>query len=411
MIFPLIQKEIRDAFRNRWLQSYMIIIGLLGIMVISFGMRQVVVNGLQMYGRTTATLINLCLTIAPLFAISLGGSSVSGEKDNGTLEQLLVQPISRSQLIISKYSALWISTFFANLMGFLPSVIFLLVMTGFSNSAYLLLFPLISQLLISVMLSVGFLVSVYSKTRAQSQMISILLWFVFVLVYDFLLIGSLSVISTPSISSLVMFLFLNPIDSIRVLAVLLIEPDLYMLGPAGAFLMQTYHITGVIIMISTTLIFWIVLPLVLSIYHFKLKPKRNKSRKFSTGFVVVMFSFFIFSCSSEKKEAKNPLLEKPSYDVEVTAENAAAGKSIYLVNCAPCHGNEGKGDGPAAATLNPKPRNHTDGSYMNKLENERIFKVIKQGGGAYGYPSMPANPQLKDEEIKHLIAFLRSIAK
>ena len=34
-------------------------------------------------------------------------------------------------------------------------------------------------------------------------------------------------------------------------------------------------------------------------------------------------------------------------------------------SCALCHGTEGKGDGPASAGLNPKPRNHTDGSYMN----------------------------------------------
>lgn len=414
MIPSIIKKEIRDAFSNRWLQVYILILALLGIIVVSFGMRQVVMNGLQMYGRTTATLINLCLLIAPLFSISLGSSSIAGEKESGTLEQLLVQPITRTELLLSKYAGLWISTLIATLAGFSPSVIFLLFYSGFQHSVYLLLFPLISQLLISVMLSIGFMISVLSKSRAQAQMVSILLWFFFVLVYDFLLIGGLSVIPSPSISTLTAFLLFNPIDSIRVLSILILEPDLYLLGPAGAYIMQTFNQTGAILMISSTLAVWILLPMTLSVFIFRLKPsgKKTKAGKLIPLMGILSLMLLLFSCSKgEKKPEKNPLLEKPSYEVELTAENSEKGKALYLINCAPCHGTGGKGDGPASAALNPKPRNHTDGAYMNKLENERIFKVIKQGGGAFGYPSMPANPQLKDEDIKYLIAFLRSIAK
>ncbi len=39
------------------------------------------------------------------------------------------------------------------------------------------------------------------------------------------------------------------------------------------------------------------------------------------------------------------------------------GREIYHVRCAPCHGNEGKGDGPYAMTLNPRPRDFTLGMY------------------------------------------------
>jgi len=46
----------------------------------------------------------------------------------------------------------------------------------------------------------------------------------------------------------------------------------------------------------------------------------------------------------------------------------AAGRQTYLQNCATCHGDSGRGDGPAAANLNPKPADltvhvplHTDG--------------------------------------------------
>lgn len=414
MLTTLIRKEIRDSFSNRWLQAYILILALLGIIVVSFGMRQVVMNGLQMYGRTTATLINLCLMIAPLFAISLGAASISGEKESGTLEQLLVQPITRTELLLSKYAGLWISTFIATLAGFFPSVVFLIFYSGLQHSFYLLLFPMISQMLISVMLSIGFLISVLSKTRSQAQMISILLWFFFVLIYDFLLIGGLSVIPSPSISTLTAFLFFNPIDSIRVLSILILEPDLYLLGPAGAYIMQTFNQTGAILMITSTLIIWVLLPMATALFIFRLKTsgKKTKIKNMIPVTGILSLSLILFSCSKpEKKNAINPLLLKPTYEVEQTPENVAKGNTIYQINCSPCHGKGGAGDGPASAALNPKPRNHTDGAYMNKLDNEHLFKVIKQGGGLYGFPTMPANPQLKDEEVKMLIAFLRSIAK
>jgi mono/diheme cytochrome c family protein len=37
----------------------------------------------------------------------------------------------------------------------------------------------------------------------------------------------------------------------------------------------------------------------------------------------------------------------------------ARGEVLFKQNCTSCHGDAGRGDGPAAATLNPKPRNFT----------------------------------------------------
>ena len=56
------------------------------------------------------------------------------------------------------------------------------------------------------------------------------------------------------------------------------------------------------------------------------------------------------------------------------AQDAAAGKEIYEQYCALCHGPEGKGDGSLSANLDPKPRNHTDGAYMNALSDDRSLE-------------------------------------
>ena len=45
---------------------------------------------------------------------------------------------------------------------------------------------------------------------------------------------------------------------------------------------------------------------------------------------------------------------------EETADAPAnPGKDLYDQNCASCHGDAGAGDGPAGASLDPKPRNYS----------------------------------------------------
>lgn len=89
------------------------------------------------------------------------------------------------------------------------------------------------------------------------------------------------------------------------------------------------------------------------------------------------------------------------------------GKAKYMENmrCSACHGEMGKGDGPAAVALNPKPRNYTDCNEMGKRSDADLFKVIKEGGPAVKLsPLMIAfGAQLNDKEIWDIVAFIRSI--
>ena len=82
---------------------------------------------------------------------------------------------------------------------------------------------------------------------------------------------------------------------------------------------------------------------------------------------------------------------------------------LFKTRCAPCHGEHGKGDGPGAAALNPKPRNYTDGTWQDKVKDEDIKKTILYGGAAVGKsPQMPANPDLDGKpELDGLVKVVR----
>jgi mono/diheme cytochrome c family protein len=94
------------------------------------------------------------------------------------------------------------------------------------------------------------------------------------------------------------------------------------------------------------------------------------------------------------------------------AQDAKAGQEIYVQYCALCHGPQGKGDGSLSANLDPKPRNHTDGAYMNALSDAHLLKVIGDGGASVGLsPIMPPwKAILSAQQIQDLVAFVRTLA-
>lgn len=103
----------------------------------------------------------------------------------------------------------------------------------------------------------------------------------------------------------------------------------------------------------------------------------------------------------------------PVLGLAQTKGDPKAGKAKYDSLCGGCHGTSGKGDGPAAGGLNPKPQDHTNGKYMNTLGDPYLFDIIKNGGaGVKKSPLMPAwGNTLKDDDVRNLVAYIRTLAK
>ena len=95
----------------------------------------------------------------------------------------------------------------------------------------------------------------------------------------------------------------------------------------------------------------------------------------------------------------NPLMGQP--------DATAAGKKLYGTYCAVCHGAKGKGDGIAAAGLNPKPADHTSAKVQNQTDGAIFWKITT---GRAPIASMASYEKtLTETQRWQLVDFIRTL--
>jgi high-affinity iron transporter len=77
-------------------------------------------------------------------------------------------------------------------------------------------------------------------------------------------------------------------------------------------------------------------------------------------------------------------------DVPSQAPSLARGATVYRTNCAGCHGQSGRGDGPMAAGLNPTPADLTDLSALQRTSPLDFYRRISIGVVGTSMPAFEA---------------------
>ena len=119
-------------------------------------------------------------------------------------------------------------------------------------------------------------------------------------------------------------------------------------------------------------------------------------------FILIFISSFGLARSQDRwiapessDQIKNP---EPSDEASLKS-----GEKIFKSVCWTCHGQQGLGDGPAAAGLNPKPGNFTADSFKEQSDGA-IFWKISEGRGVM----TPFKSSLTTKQRWQLVNYLRT---
>jgi high-affinity iron transporter len=97
--------------------------------------------------------------------------------------------------------------------------------------------------------------------------------------------------------------------------------------------------------------------------------------------------------------------------VVVAGSGAIAAQSsadLYAEKCAACHGENGKGDGPAGQAMTPPPAPFS--TALKGKSKSWIGTVITKGGPAVGMtPAMPPHPTLSSDQVTALIQYIKGL--
>jgi putative copper export protein/methionine-rich copper-binding protein CopC/mono/diheme cytochrome c family protein len=117
--------------------------------------------------------------------------------------------------------------------------------------------------------------------------------------------------------------------------------------------------------------------------------------------VTHVFQFPVRENPDQPPEPVNPL---PADQVSI-----ATGHVLYQANCLPCHGVQGKGDGPAGLALIPHPADLTVHTAPGLHSDGQLFLWITNG---YPGSAMPAFGQsLSDKQRWQLVNYIRTLGR
>src|SRR5690606_1443080 len=218
----IIEKEIRDGLRNRWVLAVTLLLAALALSLGFLGSAPTGTVKVDPLTVTVVSLSSLSIFLVPLIAMLLSYDAIVGEIERGTMALLLSYPVARWQVIVGKFCGHLAILALATTGGYgLAGIALQLAHGGLDLAAWSPFALLIaaSILLGAGFLSLGYLISTLVRERATAAGIAIGVWLFLVVIYDMALLGALvadqgRIITAPLLNAL---LLLNPTDVYRLM--------------------------------------------------------------------------------------------------------------------------------------------------------------------------------------------------
>lgn len=213
--------------------------------------------------RGISSIMSISLIATPL--VSVVFSSIFLYNNSEFIELLVAQPLKRKSILLANYVGVALALCLAFLTG-----------VGIPVAAYAptpagLILVITGMLLTLIFASIAFLVSVIVHDKAKGIGAVLLLWFLFSVIYDSLIMVALFFLSDyPVDKPLLAFISLNPIDLGRISVMLMMDTSALM-GFTGALYKNVFGSAWGMAVAVFLMMLWIILPLIRTVHVFNKK--------------------------------------------------------------------------------------------------------------------------------------------
>jgi len=269
MLWTLAMKELRDGFRNRWVAAAIIVLAILALVLSVLGSAPTGSVRVSELDISVISLASLSVYLIPLIALMLSYDALVGEFERGTMMLLLAYPVTRWQIIVGKFLGHLMILLIAIVVGYGGTVVVLTLVTDSGTEGWQAYATMMASTLVlgAVFIALGYLISVIVRERATAAGAAIGLWLVFVVLYDLLLFGALTMDEEQKISQQLfsMLMLVSPTDAYRVLNLSLFEGVSEAAGIAGVA--SGAGMSSMLL--ASSLVLWIILPLIATLLLFR----------------------------------------------------------------------------------------------------------------------------------------------
>ncbi len=131
------------------------------------------------------------------------------------------------------------------------------------------------------------------------------------------------------------------------------------------------------------------------------------SERLLSGALLAVLCGLLLGTGQAVAQAPPPPYVAEEVPAPASKPSALLGATLYQQNCAPCHGPQGAGDGPQAASLDVSPKRLDDAAAMREIAPAAAFHQAKYGSETGAMPAFSAF--LNDEQIWQALAYAWSL--
>jgi Cu-processing system permease protein len=255
------RQELVLAVRSRWTQIFAVVFAALSLAVSASGYILSGGAGVQDFARTAVSLVQLVLLLVPLTSLLIGVLALAPER--GAAELLFSQPVPRGTILFGKLLGLFEALAGAQAIGFGAAGLVIFSQAGEGGVWRFALLVAGSLLLTAVFLGVAALIAAggVGRRRSRALAVALVVWFVSVVLFDVVALGIASLLRSGTASRvLIIAVIINPVDAVRTGTLLGVEGTAAFGAASLAFLRFSKGVVGAALLLSASLVAWIVVP-------------------------------------------------------------------------------------------------------------------------------------------------------